>query len=119
MPSERPTQRLADIVDNIDRIRSYVAGFNYDTYLNTPLVQDAVERCFARISEAAVKLGERMDSIYPAVPWIDIRSLGNRLRHAYDDIDSRVLWATIGSDLQPLREACATELGLPQRDSAS
>lgn len=89
MPSERPVQRLADTIENIDRIRSYVAGLNYDAYVDTPLVQDAVERCFARISEAAVKLGERMDLRYPAVPWIDIRSLGNRLRHAYDDVDSR------------------------------
>lgn len=62
MPSNRPKQRLIDIIENIDRVRSYVNGLHYDTYRDSPIVQDAVERCFARISEAAVKLGYRMDS---------------------------------------------------------
>lgn len=110
MPSERPDQRLADIVRNIDRIKSHVDGMGYEEYLSSSLVQDAVERCFARISEAAVKLGDDMDERYPHIPWIDIRSFGNRLRHAYDDVDGRIVWEAIQTDLQPLRDACEGEL---------
>jgi uncharacterized protein with HEPN domain len=118
MPSERPAQRLTDIIENIDRIRSHVRTLTYDTYIVTPLVQDAVERCFARISEAAVKLGDQMDVRYANVPWVDIRSFGNRLRHAYDDIDDRILWSAVQHDLQPLREACETELAALERGLA-
>lgn len=116
MPSERPTQRLTDIIDNIDRVRSHVGGLEYDAYLRSPLVQDAVERCFARISEAAVKIGDRLDTRYPHIPRADIRSFGNRLRHAYDEIDSRVLWVTIHSDLQRLRDACEAEIRVMGRE---
>lgn len=114
MPSERPAQRLADIVFNVDRINSHVGGLAYDDYLASPLVQDAVERCFARISEAAAKLGDTMDARYPHIPWIDIRSFGNRLRHAYDDVDARIIWAAIQTDLQPLRDACEAALAESQ-----
>lgn len=110
MPSERPAQRLTDIIENIDRIRSYVQGLTYEGYLSSTLIQDAVERCFARISEAAVKLGDQMDVRHPNIPWADIRSFGNRLRHAYDDIDDRILWSAVQHDLQPLHEACEAEL---------
>ncbi len=47
---------------------------------------------------------------YPGVPWSDIRGFGNVLRHGYDEIDDRVLWKTIEVQLQPLRDACETEL---------
>ena len=43
MPSERPEQRLTDIVENIDRIRSHVQGMTDETYHATALVQDAVD----------------------------------------------------------------------------
>ena len=56
-----------------------------------------------------------MDTRHPNIPWADIRSFGNRLRHAYDDIDDRILWSAVQHDLQPLREACEAELAVLNR----
>ena len=56
MPSERPARRLRDVVANIERIKCYCAGL------------DAVERCLARISEAAVKLGPTAEAVCPGQP---------------------------------------------------
>ena len=110
MPTTDPERRLRDIIQNINRIRVHVAGMNAATFGASAIAQDAVERCFGRISEAAVKLGTYMDGRYPAIPWVDVRSLGNVLRHEYDDVDEELVWGMIETDLEPLRVACETEI---------
>lgn len=47
----------------------------------------AVERCLERICEAAAKLGDMAAHLMPDQPWQKIRSFGNVLRHAYDEIE--------------------------------
>ncbi len=110
MPTSDPARRLRDIVENIDRIRAYVCGMNGEAFAESSLTRDAVERCFGRISEAAAKLGTHMDARYPSISWIDVRALGNVLRHEYDEVDEELMWRMIESDLGPLRDACEAEL---------
>ncbi len=55
--SENPRRRFQDIVENIDRIEQYVLGLDCAAFLADRKTIDAVERCLARVSEAAVKLG--------------------------------------------------------------
>lgn len=110
MPTTNPARRLRDIVENIDRIRAYVTGMDAATFGKSAVTRDAVERCFGRISEAASKLGTHMDERYPSISWIDVRSLGNVLRHEYDEVDEELVWSMIETDLEPLRAACTTEI---------
>ncbi len=110
MATADPARRLRDIIDNIDRIRGYVTGVDFVGFAANPLVRDAVERCFSRISEAAVKLGTHMEERYSQIPWDDVRGLGNVLRHDYDDVDEELVWEMIEQDLTPLRTVCETEL---------
>ncbi len=63
---------------------------------------DAVERCFQRITEAARRLGDVMDRRYPAIDWRAIRSLGNVLRHDYEDIIESEIWVMVQRDLETL-----------------
>ena len=49
---------------------------------------NAVERCLERISEAARKLGDAAEELCPAIPWPQLRAIGNFLRHEYDRIDT-------------------------------
>ena len=67
---------------------------------------DAVERCLARISEAAIRLGTEAQELCPTIPWHDIRGIGNRLRHSYETIVPARIWFTVSHDLVPLRDAC-------------
>src|SRR5271165_2104156 len=59
MPSDRPAERLRDIVANCERIVRYTQGMTFDGYVADERTMDAVERCLQRISEACCKLGER------------------------------------------------------------
>ncbi len=110
MATQDLRRRLTDIVDNIDRIRAHVRGLTFETYTADDKTRDAVERCFQRISEAAVKIGSAIDARQPQVPWRNVRALGSVLRHDYDDIHDDVIWDTIEHGLGPLRAACVAEL---------
>lgn len=106
MPSERPARRLEDIIENAQSALRYTAGMDEVAFEGNRLVYDAVERCLERISEAAAKLGELAPVLMPDQPWRDIRALGNRLRHDYDDISQDRLWEIVPS----LRAACENAL---------
>jgi uncharacterized protein with HEPN domain len=112
MPSERPRQRLQDIVDNIDRVTEHVVtAVTSETGDFDAKTRDAVERCLERISEAAKKLGVVMEQRQPNIPWQAIRGLGNTLRHQYDEVDDSVIRDIVRDHLVPLRAACLSELG--------
>jgi len=76
LPSKKPIQRLEDILDNIDLIKEYTRGTTYDSFVQDRKTQDAVERCLARISEAASKLEGSAETLIPSQPWTEIRSIG-------------------------------------------
>jgi len=58
-----------------------------DAFVRDYKTSDAVERCLERISEAAAKLGDLAPMLTPDQPWPEIRALGNRFRHEYDEME--------------------------------
>lgn len=103
MPSKNPIQRFEDILDNIDRIKEYTRGSSYNSFIEDRKTLDAVERCLARISEAASKLEATAEALVPDQRWPEIRAIGNIIRHEYDSVDPQIIWNIIGGDLESLR----------------
>lgn len=66
MRSEKSLVRLDHILENIERVEHYVADCDFQRFTQDGLRRDAIERCLARISEAARKLGTRRSNSYPA-----------------------------------------------------
>ena len=111
MSSSDEPRRLRDIIVNIDRAVDYVGELSHDRFAADQMRIDAVERCLERIAEAMVKIGEaRMLEIAPDTPLPAVRGLGNILRHEYDRVDTRLIYALVTERLPGLREAC--ELGV-------
>lgn len=81
------------------------------------MVYDAVERCLERISEAPAKLGELAPALVPGQPWREIRALGNRLRHEYDEIREDRLWDIVRTDLPSLSISCEDALRRLREDT--
>ncbi len=69
-----------------------------------------MERCTEIICEAARKIGPEVETLCPGLPWAQIRGMGNRMRHEYDELSTVVLWGVIREDLPPLRAACLAAL---------
>jgi len=107
MPTDRPGQRLRDIHENVARIRAYTAEMTLAAFEADRRTVDAVERCLERITEAARKLGERYDDCYPHLDLPQLRQLGSKLRHDYDDLSPRRIWAFLRrlDDLEAFAEA--------------
>ncbi len=105
MPSKDPVQRFEDILENIILIEEFTAGMDLTAFTEDLKTRNAAERCLERISEAARKLGGIAEELCPAIPWPQLRAMGNLLRHEYDRIDIVRVWVTIEDDLAPLKAA--------------
>jgi uncharacterized protein with HEPN domain len=93
-------------VANAERVARYIADIDRQAFDRAEMARDAVERCIERVCEAAHRLGEHAERLVPGQPWREIRGMGNRLRHADDEIDPDVLWKAATVDLPELaREA--------------
>lgn len=111
MPSRHdPADSLTDIIENADRIESYLRGVDRDGLAHDGLLRDAAQRCLERVCEAAHRLGSGGADLMPDQPWDDIRGLGNWLRHAYDRISLDIIWNAVRYDVPNLATAAKQAL---------
>lgn len=110
MPTNDPILRLEDILENIARIRAYTEGMTETKFSADLKTIDAVERCLERIAEAARKLGEEFDTLYPDLDLPQLRGFGNVLRHDYDVIQPVLLWGFVQRRLSPLESMACSEI---------
>ena len=62
----------------------------------------ALTRLLEIIGEAAARTPQEGRSLYPAIPWMQVIGLRNRLIHGYDSVDFDILWQVVTRDLPPL-----------------
>jgi len=96
---------LAQMLDNIERIRLWTTGHTLATYRANLMLRDAVERCLERISEASRRLPPEVKATQPHIPWRKVADIGNVLRHEYDDVADAEVWRIVVDDLSALRSA--------------
>jgi len=105
MPSKNPTQRLTDILDNIQAIAEFTAGMTFENYVSDRKTVYAVTRALEIISEATRRLSDELKQRHPEIAWTGIAAAGNVYRHEYDNVDETLVWHTIQHELAPLRQA--------------
>ncbi len=119
MPTDRPAQRIHDILENIASIEGYTGELTKETFSDNRMAVDAVERCLERIAEAARKLGHQFDSAMPEdVDLHAVRQFGSVLRHDYDTVDTSIIWNVIEKELPKLKtafDALAIDHPLPKK----
>ncbi|TAK31291.1 MAG: DUF86 domain-containing protein [Chloroflexota bacterium] len=97
---------LDDILEAIERIRSYVQGVDLETFSNDRKTQDAVARNLEIIGEAAGNLPEAVTQDVPQIEWRKIRGLRNILIHEYFGISQSIVWDVVQNKLGALEAAC-------------
>ncbi len=105
MTVERAVQALSDIKQGIVEIRLFLAGTTFDELRSDRKTQLAFERLLEIVSEASRFIPQEWKAANPDVPWRNVRDFGNHLRHAYQKVDLKLLWAIYADDLDPLEAA--------------
>jgi uncharacterized protein with HEPN domain len=103
---ERVEDYLEHICDAIRRATRYAenAG-SLEGLESNEQIQDAIVRTIAVIGEAAARIQkEAPDFIaaHPELPWMQMRSIRNKVIHNYFDVAWDIVWDTVQVDLPPL-----------------
>ena len=72
MPSKNPTQRLTDILDNIQAITDFTAGMTFEDYVSDRKTMYAVTRALEIISEASRRLPGELKQRHPEIAWAGV-----------------------------------------------
>ena len=101
--TEKSLKYLSDIIRAIELIDDFTKSINnYTDFVNDLKTQSAVERQLGIIGEAVNKF----DILHPEESLENAKRIvgfRNRLIHAYDSVDSSIIWAIIKTHLIPLK----------------
>jgi uncharacterized protein with HEPN domain len=101
-PNNREAGYLWDMLQAARRLQEFTAGLSYEAYLESILLQSAVERQLEILGEAARRMSEAFRQEHPEIPWSSIISQRNVIAHQYEEIRQERLWAVITSDIPTL-----------------
>jgi len=99
-----PLAHVLDIVQAADRAIEYVAGLTVDDFQNDSRTQWAVWAQIVIVGEAVRRLPDEWRCRYPAIPWIRIEGMRNRLVHGYDIVQWNKVWAVATAELPELAD---------------
>lgn len=94
---------LGDILEQIERIGSYITGLDFEGFSGDTKSQDAVVRCLEVIGEASRQLPEDFKTAHPEIPWKNIIGTRTILVHDYLGVDLVEVWRTLQKDLPELK----------------
>lgn len=84
--------RLKHILDAILEIESYLAGTDYEAFLNNSMMRFACIKQMEIIGEASDHISEEIKTQFSAIEWGQIKGMRNVFVHEYFGIDSKLVW---------------------------
>lgn len=96
-PNNRDAGYLWDMLQAALRLQEFTTGVSYQAYIESVLLQSAVERQLEILGEAARRISEAFRQEHLEIPWSSIIGQRNVIAHQYDDIDLEQLWSVVTS----------------------
>ena len=103
MSSRHADAHFEDMLQAIALIQKYAGDITFAVYQTDDLRRSAIERQMSILSEAATRLRDTAEILCPGPDWPRIKSLGNVLRHEYQNIVDRIIWDAIETKLPSLK----------------
>ena len=100
----RDQERLKHMVEAIDNVFDFVEGKSFDAFKEDKILRFAVIKNLEIVGEAAYLLTKDFKSVHREIEWNDIIGMRHILVHGYYEIKDEIIWETIQTDLQPLKE---------------
>ncbi|ATC34279.1 DUF86 domain-containing protein [Caulobacter vibrioides] len=111
LKSERDAElRLDDILQAIERIRSYVSGADFARFEGEAMLFDAVSMNVLVIGESIGRLPDRLKDRLGALPWRSMVAVRNLVAHGYPELDAKIVWDIATTRLDALEAVIAPML---------
>ena len=91
------------ILDSIDKIFIYTKDFEFDDFVSSSLVVDAVVRNIEIIGEASKNVPEAVKLSASEIPWNKMAGIRNRIVHEYFGVDKSIIWFIVINELPILK----------------
>ena len=102
--------RLLHILEAVDNLFEFTNGIGFEEYRGNKILRFAVIKNLEIIGEAAYLLTKDFKAKHPEVEWEAVIYMRHVLVHGYYQIKDEIVWATIKTDLTPLKENVETYL---------
>ena len=106
----RDKERLLHIIEAIDNICEFVENKTFAIYKSDKILRFAVIKNLEIIGEAAYLLTKELKANNPNIEWSEMIGMRHILVHGYYQIKDEIIWATIETELSPLKEKITTLL---------
>lgn len=103
--------RVHHMIEAAEQALDFVRGRNRADLEGDLMLRLALTRAVEILGEAAAQVSEAGRGELPAVPWLQIIGMRNRLVHAYFDVNQDILWDTVELALPDLLNKLKTALG--------
>ena len=100
MPKDKAL--LDDILDSMRLAVAYLGGRTFEEFAADQFVIDAVVRRLEIIGEATKGLSDSQRGQHPDVPWREMAGMRDRLIHAYNRIELRLVHHAVTQVIPPL-----------------
>lgn len=94
---------LGHILDEIRFVLQATAGRTLEEFAADEVLRRACTRSFEIIGEAAKKLSATLRNQHSSIEWQKMAGMRDRLIHNYFEVDYRVLWDAVQSNLPVLK----------------
>jgi uncharacterized protein with HEPN domain len=103
---EKPkdNQRLLHMIEAIDNIFEFIEGKSFEVYKHDKILRFAIIKNLEIIGEAAYLLTKEFKSNHNSIEWNDMIGMRHMLVHGYYQIKDEIVWATIETELLPLKK---------------
>ncbi|MEW6556190.1 MAG: DUF86 domain-containing protein [Elusimicrobiota bacterium] len=95
---------LKDIIEAIEKIKSYTENKEYDEFLRDMKTQDAVVRNIEIIGEATKNISTDFKKKYKNIEWKNMAGMRDKIIHFYFGVKWEIVWSVIKNEIPLLKE---------------
>ncbi|MDR3364968.1 MAG: DUF86 domain-containing protein [Clostridiales Family XIII bacterium] len=98
-------KKIAKYCDRINAAKERF-GASLEALSNDEIYMNATAMCILQIGELTTHLSVEFRKQYNAMPWQQIKDMRNIAAHHYGEFSAARLWATMETEIDPLRDYC-------------
>ncbi len=104
MSSRSDVVYLYDMLDSINAIEQFLAGFDYNSFVSDRKTYSATLRELEIVGEAGGKLSDEVKTRHSEIDWRTLKDFRNVLAHEYFGVNSEIVWDVVVHKLPVLKE---------------